>query len=268
MTNTTTETLSVDGTVLNTLGYNIDLWQGTMGAHTREAGRVFIPRRPGAIRRTPTILPTPLELSMWVSERDVNGVPGGTTQMWTNLDTFLEAFGQVDQLVALQKVRQSASGLLTLDAEAEVVGSMEWEQLGPTVLRVVVPMELPYPYWEGASSNQTITTSGTITNDGHADSLKQTLTLEAGGANWVNPSVENTTTGTTLTFTGTVPASATYTIDLWEGTAVDDIGGSISGSVTINGNFFALVPGSNSITVSQTSGTGTFRAVFDPPYLG
>lgn len=267
MTTTTAETFKLGSLILNTLGYNIDLISATIGSHARKPNHVEIPRRAGVLRLAPTVEPTKIELSMWVTDRDVDGVPGGTGQMWSNLDLILSEVGTTS-LVALQKVRQSSGGLLTLDAEAEVVGPINWSQIGPTSVSLTIPMIMPYPYWEGASSDQNIAgASGSITNDGHAVAQKIVITLEAGGSNWVSPVIENVTAGVTLTFAGTVDAGQTYTIDFWEGTAVDDLAASITGSVTINGTFWPLVPGSNSISVSQVSGTGTFRTVFDPPYI-
>ena len=269
MTTTTSETLKLNNLVLNTLGYNIDLWTSTMGTHSRVPRNTIVPRRPGAIRRRPKVSETALELSMWVSSRDANGVPGGTTQLWTNLDVILEEVGPVANEVTLTKIRQSASGAVTLTLDTDVVGPIEWEQMGPEVLMVRVPMIAAYPFWSGVETDQNIAgASGTITNNGHTEALDITLTLEAGGTAWTNPSVENVTSGVTLDYTGTVPANDTFSINLWDGTAVDDLGASVAGGVSVNGNFFPLAVGDNTINVTETAGGGTFRTVFRPPYLG
>lgn len=269
MTTTTPEQLTIGGIVLNTLGYNIDLWQSQVGAHIREPRYSPIARRPGAFRERAQVMPTELELSMWVSDRDADGVPNGSTQLWTNLDLILAALGTND-LIALSKIRGSSGGNITLTGTAELIGPIEYEQRGTLAVQLNALLMMADPFWYGASSDQNIAgASGSMTNAGHTQARKITITLEAGGAGWTNPSIDNTTTGITLDFTGTVAASKTYVLDFWEGTAIDDLAASISGAVDLSGgNFFELNPGSNSIDITESAGGGTFRCVFNPPYLG
>jgi hypothetical protein len=271
MTNTTTETLAVGGTVLNTLGYNIDLFTSTVGQHTRSPRHVPLPRRDGVIRQRPFVEPTPLMLSMWVSDRNVAGVPNGTTQMWTNLDILLALLAPRDSLVAVQKIRQSAGGLVTLDAEAELVGPVDWALRGNgSTIQLTAPMIMPYPYWEGAQSDTTLTDgNGSVTNNGHVEVDRIQIDLIAGVGGWTNPSIVNSTLGITLDYTGTVTASQTYVINLWDGTAVDHTAASIAGAIDLTGSHtMTLAAGSNTFATTDGGGTGDVRFRFDPPYLG
>lgn len=262
MTTTTTDTIAIGGLVLNTLGYNVAA--RPMGRPARETRHQVIPRRAGVLWLPPRPLPTDVDIELWVADRDADGVPGGQAQMWANVDAILAACGGPEALVLLTRIRAG----LTLTADAELVGPIESDMLAPGALRLVLPFVLPYPYWSAPQSSTLLTGgNGVVTNDGQTTASAVTVTLEAGASPWVNPTVTNTTTGTVLTYTGTVAAGGSVAVDLFAGTVVDQLGASVSGGVTVNGSVFMLNPGANTITTTQSSGSGNVRVVFRPPYM-
>lgn len=264
MTNTTTDTFSIGALVLNTLGYNISTKSSGIGELTREPRAISVPRRSGGLRRTPREEPREIDLSMWVSNRDVNGLPGGETQLWSNLRSILAVAGPRDRLVTLSRIVDGT----TFDIEAELV-STNWEDLSDEAIALELGFSCPYPYWGGPEVSTLLSGGdGTIDNEGHVEATDVEIQLVAGGAAWVNPSIENQTTGVTMTYNGSVAANETYTINLYDGIVVDELSQSISGALDCTQPFFPLEIGENTIVTTESSGAGDVRFVFKPPYIG
>lgn len=94
MTATTTETLTVNGVVLNTLAKNITSLTGRLRAPALRTDNVTVPGRHGTIR-TPNkrYEEGQIVLPMWVIGLDDNGSPtNGRTQFYKNLDTLTQLF--------------------------------------------------------------------------------------------------------------------------------------------------------------------------------
>jgi hypothetical protein len=262
MTTTTTDTYALNGLVLNTLGWNVSA--RPMGRHTREIRHQRIPRRAGALRLPSRPQPAEVDIEMWISDRDADGVPGGQSQMWSNVDAILAACGSPDELVTMTRIR----GGTTLTAEGELVGPVDPQMLAPGAMQLVLPFVLPYPYWGGAEVSTLLTGGdGTVTNTGQVTATAVVVQLEAGASPWVNPIVTNGANGVVLSYTGTIAAGDTIAVDLFAGTVTNEAGASVSGGVSVNGSVFALAVGANSITTAESSGSGNVRVVFRPPFI-
>lgn len=262
MTVTTSETLTVGGLVLNTLGYNIEV--AAYGVQTREPRHQPIARRAGAIRRRPRERPAELDISMWVTDRTAAGVPGGSAQMWTNVNTIIAAVSSVGALVPITKIR----GGLTLTTEAELAGAVVWERVAASALRVTIPMVMPYPYWLGGLVDVLLTGgSGTVTNVGQVEASDVGVTLRAGAGGWNTPTVLNSTASLTLSYNGSIAPNDVITINLFAGTALNSASQSVSGRVNVNGPFWTVQPGANTIVGGQASGSGNVGVSFRSPYF-
>ncbi len=159
MTITTEETWSVNGTILNTLAYNIETLSGREGIPPRRGSNVVIPYKPGRLWVPKLEDERPLTLAMWVRDADVNGVQAATAtarraQLRDNIETLKNLFGVFDELLTLERKIRLGSGLVTRTAEAECVGTMpfEWVEGHFSFAKFVADLVMPDPYWyEGAT---------------------------------------------------------------------------------------------------------------------
>jgi hypothetical protein len=105
-----------------------------------------------------------------------------------------------------------------------------------------------------------------ITNPGAA--LAEKMTLDILGPIY-SPTVLNTTTGTSVNFSGTVASTKHLLIDTGAFTALND-GASVIGSITHAGasSFLTLAPGVNNLLVYGSACTGAtlLTVAFTPPY--
>jgi hypothetical protein len=110
------------------------------------------------------------------------------------------------------------------------------------------------------------TASLSITNPGTV--VAEHLSLDILGQ-VINPTITNTTNGTSLTFTGTVAAGTHLIIDTGSYTALND-SANVIGSIRHAGatGFLTLAPGANTITVSGSlASASTLTVSFLPPYV-
>jgi hypothetical protein len=112
----------------------------------------------------------------------------------------------------------------------------------------------------GAPSGLAVTNSGTA--------LNEKATLDILGPIY-NPTVVNSTTGTSVTFTGTVASTKHLILDAGAYTAVND-GANVIGAITHSGAapFITLAPGVNNLLVYGSGCTGAtlLTVAFAPPY--
>lgn len=150
MTATTTETLSVNGVVLNNLAYNIESLTGRLRAPAFTTANITVPGRHGTIR-----IPNKryeegqVVLPMWVMGNDVNGGTLTPRQsFFANLDTLNQLFRpgagllQVVHTLPDGSQRQCWAECLdamdmTTDAGGNLVGG-----------KFSVALRLPVPFWE------------------------------------------------------------------------------------------------------------------------
>ena len=107
----------------------------------------------------------------------------------------------------------------------------------------------------------------TATNSG--DVLAERMTLDFLGP-VVNPQVVNATTGTSVSYTGTVASGKHLLVDTGASTALND-GANVIGAIDHAGAvpFLTLAPGANALSIygSVPSGSPTLTVSFAPPWV-
>ena len=275
MTVTTQETYTVDGTVLNTLAYNLSTLTGrVLTADVRgenrqipfRRGATWVPKEYGELTET---------WVMWVVGADVDGlVPaaGVRAQFNQNLDSLKRLFGVRHRLLSLQKQVLLPSGLVTLSAEGECVGSLDpTVQAGGSRAVFTADLNIPDGCWYGPAEQDVIDSGGAVvTNPGSMLARKMTITLDGPLS---NPKLTNTTLGIDVRWEGDLAGGEQIVLDVDAFTAVRDGSENVVSEVVHNGSYYwcELVPGVNTFTLENHNGgavgAGTATIDYEPPYL-
>jgi hypothetical protein len=278
MTLTTTEVLSVDGVDLNTLGYNVTTLTGRESLPPRRGDNVEIAYKQGRIWTPKSYDQRRETWSMFVIGADEDGlVPavGARAQFNDNLRMLKQLFGVRQRQLVLQKKILTGSGLVTLTAEAECVGTLD-----PTIMaggtRAVFSADLLFadPFWYRTQESETFSSAGmTITHPGTIEATKMTIRLDGP---LTDPRIRNTTRSPNaeLRYTGTIAGGDYVTIDTDQFTAVlHSTGANVVGKVANSGSvwWMELLAGANVMTLDRHSGgavgAGTVTIDYLPPEL-
>lgn len=141
-----------------------------------------------------------------------------------------------------------------------------------------VQFRCPHPFWRSATDTDTniavepggmsvpldiplsvtgLEGSATIANDGDTESWP-TLTVTPSGASITSPTIENQTTGKSLSLSGlTVADGETLEIDMLQQTAKVD-GSSVLSKLTATSEFWSLATGNNTVRITHTDGDATW----------
>lgn len=149
--NTTTETLSVNGVVLNTLAKNIESIAGRLHMAPKKTPNVVVPGKPGVL-----YVPGKLDdvnhfvLPMWVRGCDDNGlIPGGSSarvEFFKNLDALTRLFRKSSSLLDIRHVMPDTT---TRQVFAEVLEEIDFTTIGANPLgKYSVTLEVPDVYWQ------------------------------------------------------------------------------------------------------------------------
>lgn len=268
-----------NGVALNTAYWNVTTFGGTrMALPTLRGQDVEVPYRAGQRWRSKFPNSRTVTLLMWTAGIDQStGQPSADQQLAfnNNLQQLRSMFwtrgalGSVQgQLKRQWYITQSGTPqLVTATAMGELAGSMEPTMTGRTRADFPVDILLADPYFYGASQQQAVTGTGTITNlgdgvcgEGWASPVNSyTIKITA------NCTVTNTTAGCSVTFADPGGTSFPVTLDVLKFTAIDNAGKNQIAGVSHSGArmWLPLLAGANSISVS--AGTATFT--WCPPYL-
>ena len=157
-------------------------------------------------------------------------------------------------------------------ALASVNRSMQVKRIGNDMARVVVEFSLAKPFMRSSVLTTTTTTidaspkAYNLTNPGTADDRTMVITLTGPLDNTV---ITNTTNSVVLTYTGTIGAGASVTINIANFTAVTNAAVNVIGNVSHSGDphFMVLLPGVNSMSVADdTATTGTVKVEYYAPF--
>ena len=252
MTATTTETWSVNGTVLNTLAYNFGGLGGRLDGVVLRGKNAQVPYGADTFR-SHWYGPRQEQWDMWISDRDPStDAVGGRAQANTNLDAIKALFqGNPNQTLAVARVVSTTAGLATRTCDAICTGFKVRPNQGGAFFRVTVDVEIPSGLWLGSAGTQTISALTTVTVGGTALVTPDLLTITG------NVTVSNSTTNTGFTYTGTgcVFHPKTWTTD----TATD-----ISNFSPASLQPLLLAAGDNSIDVT---GGGSIQIDWTEGYL-
>lgn len=277
MTVTTTETVSVDGVVLNTLGYNLTTLTGRSGIPPRRGENVEVAYRQGRYWVAKSFDQRQETWSMFIVGADVNGlVPaqGARAQFNENLRLLKGMFGVRQRLLTLEKKLELVSGLVTLSAAAECVNTLDPSSMaGGTRAVFSADLVFPDPFWYRPQIIESIGSAGaTVTHPGNVEATKMTIRFIGP---LTNPQLTNTTRSPEVwvSYAGSVLAGQTIEIDTEAFTAVLGGGVNLVGNIRHEGSvwWMELLPGANVMTLTNSAGgalgAGTVEIEYQPPEL-
>jgi hypothetical protein len=151
MANTTTETLSVNGVVLNTFAKNIESLAGRLRTPARRTSNITVPGRHGSVRNPNQLFAENiLTLPMWVIGCDDDGnIPAGSTAR-------REFFKRIDELSALflgsvgpLDVRHTLPDGSVRQCFADVLDAIDFSSESANPLgKFGVSLTLADPFWQ------------------------------------------------------------------------------------------------------------------------
>lgn len=161
MTATTTETLSVNGVVLNTLAKNISSLTGRLRAPALRTDNVIVPGRHGTIR-TPNkrYEEGQIILPMWVRGMDDNGGTVSRTQFFKNLDSLTQLFRPGAGLLTVIHTLPDASQRRVLAECTEAIDTTSVSGGGMPYGTFSVALRVPGVFWEDVNTVSVDFTNG------------------------------------------------------------------------------------------------------------
>lgn len=227
MTTTTTETLSVDGVVLNTLAKNITSLTGRLRTPDVRGENARVPSRNGAIYTPGKMYDEgQIVLPMWVVGSDDDGaIPYGSDarkMFYKNMDTLTELFRPRRRLLDL---RHKLPDGTVRQALCEVQEAIDFttESYDP-IGKFSVVLTVPGSFWQDTVdkvSNQPITSSGqllTLTEFRTATAPMEDLLYEFVGP-WTNPKISATENSVaavpelSFQYNAAIPVGQSLTVD-------------------------------------------------------
>lgn len=274
MTTTTDEFWDVDGTPLQTHARNLVSWGGDReGARPLRGEDQVIPYAPGRRWTRKVVDSYTMSLSGWVLGADDDGVIGDQQEFRTNWRALRRLLWTPNRQIALTKRwRDEAGTLISATAQAQYVGGLVPQMTGGTRAEFDVDLFLADPFFYGDPVTVPLPLGATTVVDVPGD-----YDTSAIGLALVGPLTAARVTNESLTPPAwvqylTLPDGSTADLDVGLFTARQDDGGGdykAIGNVSHDGAipWLLLTPGSNSLTVSTTDGTGTIALTYRPVYL-
>ena len=193
MANTTTETLSVNGVVLNNYAYNIESLTGRLRTPAKRTSNVVVPGRHGAVRTAGKKFDqNVLTLPMWVVGGDEDGgIPVDSTarrQLFDNLDLLSHLFLGTDGILDIRHTLPDGS---VRQCFADVLDAIDFTTYSADPLaKFGVSLTVPDAFWQDVSDlSQQLQANGSsvlFTDFAGATAPMETLTATINGP-WNNP---------------------------------------------------------------------------------
>ena len=259
---------AIDGTTLTTYCTNVRLL-----AEKRAGlrGRDFeIPWRQGSRHTTgkyyqPVVLPLEFDLRYTNAAGAVTHTDGGPGHVFENMQAVKALMGS-----GQFELQRTAPDQGAVEIDVEVI-----DEIVQTVprFRYVALCSAVFPFWReqtATTTAQTFTgdTSMVVTQGGNVPSHNAVIAIFADGQPVTNVALENSTTGQTITYGGTIDAGDTVTIDVGAGTVVHDADGNVDAVLSVDhAEWMRLNVGANTINVTSDAGTRDFDVTFTHPDL-
>lgn len=277
MTVTTAETLSVNGTILNTLAYNIESITGRWKVPDLRTANISIPGRNGTLRTTRKFYDeATMVLPMWVRGGDEDGnIPGDSTarrEFQANIKTLTKLFRPGSGML---EVLYTQADETVMRAMAECTDAIDFSMVGNSgdnpLAKFSVALCMPEPFWEDVSISSIdlpIAQNGEVSQlAGTTAPIEDAVFTITGPA--TNPKCEALIAGAPLEnptwflYSGTVGVGQTLVVDC-ENWALSGTGGFTPNYANFShmggARWFTFVPGlvdaapGLRITASSTSG--------------
>lgn len=264
----------VAGVELTSPRYHLRTVQGLDGHPERRGGDIVVPSIPGE-RFSPRedgsrLIAYGLSITNRDAEGDTPALEADADALYeSNLRTLQAAIANPHEQLTIQRIRIADGRTLTATA------SSAWLQdLGDIADRVeksaLLRAQLADPYWYGADVEvgEEIAASPTDIELEHpGTAYGHRLVLDFTGP-ITNPRVEDVETGYYVEALLAVPAGEHLIIDT-EAFTVQLDGANAIGSMRHSGGFAwqRIQPGTNTLRVTRTGGTGSLAATFRPPYI-
>lgn len=247
----------------------------------RGDGSLKFAYRPGAIHKPRLPDPRPIDLIMWMTATDpaTGDRPSDLmTQFNDNWDTLRRLVWKPnDETVTLTRrwylTQSSTKTLVAASAEAILTNTMPPNMTGRYRATFTMQFLLNDPFFFGAleTNSCVISTPKSIVNLGHDVAAWSNLEVDFVGP-LVNPRLTNTTPAPDVwvQYTGTVASGQTVRLKVGDFRAyrVSD-SANLIGSISNSGarHWMGLLPGTNSLTLTASSGSGTAVVRHQPPYV-
>lgn len=217
--NTTEETLSVNGVVLNTLAYNISTLAGRLRAPALRTENIQVPGRHGSLRtRRKFYDEGEIVLPMWVRDTDEDELVSSREIFYSNIDRLTKLFRPGSGLLEVIHTLPDSS---TRRAMAECTEAIDLSPKGRGLANFSVALKVPSVFWEDTSTvSQDLVpphTGPVSVLNGMTAPIEDAVFTVTGPM--TNPRVESWFNGGALEvpvwfqYSGTVPAGQTLTID-------------------------------------------------------
>lgn len=279
--NTTEEWWDINGTSLNQHGWNIVTVGGARyDLPTRRGDNMVFAYRPGSVHRAKLPDARTITLVMWVAGVEPSSGTNYDNAIlrWNdNWDFLRRSVWRADgsQLDLTRRWNLTVSGtptLVTATAKAEIADAMEPTMTGRTRADFAMTFLLADPYFYGTTVTETcvLSTPKSVVNPGHDFAMHNNVTVTLTGP-LTNPRLTNTTAtpDVWVQYTGSIPTGDTVVLTVGTFVAVTNHGVNVINNISHSGARFwmGLLPGTNSLTLTATAGTGSATVAFQPPYV-
>lgn len=259
MVNTTDEYWAANGVSLQTYAQNITTFTGRLAPPKFRGEDIVIPYAEGE-RFIPKVAGSRIiTLQMWVRQY-------GTDAFDDNWRALRNLLWNPKAQLTLQKRFRVAGVVRTASAYAQFNDGLEPSMIGRNGAKFSVDLKLtdPYFYDDAASTFPLVNGQQNIVLPGDAETQRLQLTINGSRTNAI---VRNNTLGQQVEYHDPLTSGSTALIDVKAFSATTTPSGGAAfvstGKVRHTGApyFLGLAPGTNSITVSSSSGAGTIQLV-------
>jgi hypothetical protein len=161
MANTTTETLTVDGVVLNTYAKNIESLTGRLRTPPMRTGNIIVPGRHGSLRPATRLYgENVISLPMWVRGCDDDGLVPTTKrrEFYKNVDALTQLFGYHKSRLDIRHTLPDGSVRQAFGEVLDVIDMSVDDAVNDPVGKFIVTLQMNEPFWQDISDvTQTIT---------------------------------------------------------------------------------------------------------------
>lgn len=269
MTNTTDEYLSVDGVSLQTYAYNLSTRGEREGSPPVRGTDILIPSRPGRRYVPKEVDSRILPLSGWVIGADPDGTVRDAAKLrsnWRMLRRLL--YGNARSERVLTKRWREAGAMVTAEGRGQMLDELLPSHTGPQRATFKAELYMADPFFYGPEVTvtlarnvpQTIVVAGDERTSAIKVRFQNALTAArvTVGQQWVGYSA--------------LAAAANALVDVSELTSLETVGSVVTptlGKVSHGPGapWLHLYPGSNTLTLTSTAGTGNAVLTYRPVWF-